>query len=448
MSSKQSDLEHSKKDAKRVIDPEQLSIESRLPSMQKILFFAASVTFVLIGIYPLVSGRFALWNSGPIANSHRLIAADCKKCHAEPFTRVSDDQCLSCHNLTAHSKELIGFSDKHPKLEASCSACHHEHNGDNGLVLKKADQCVDCHANIKKLKGDSKLLSVDHLASHPQFRVELVTSAGIKERVSLDDRLKLIDTAKIKLNHSVHLKEGLRGPDGPTTLKCGSCHQLDSDFKRIRPISFDSHCRDCHTLGFDEKLPDAQVPHGDAEAVYPALFAEYSKLLLSAGAGAGEGDLARRFPSGESLKRPEDPVSVRAAEQSARQAEAELFTKTGCFLCHSYSEKDPAKQTPVNSHYQIAAPGIPDRWFRAARFSHGAHEQFRCESCHADARKSSETKDILLPGVQFCRECHQQGAGPGFVESGCGECHSYHAAIGFPDEKKHTIADYLRGLMR
>jgi hypothetical protein len=446
MSSQQSD-----KHGKRVIDPGQLSVESHLPSMQKIVIFAACFTLLLIGVYPLVSGRFALWNSGPIASSHGLIARDCKKCHVEPFAKVRDQDCLSCHNLTEHSKGLAAFGDKHPKLQASCSACHHEHNGVKGLVLKKAEFCVNCHASIDQLTGDSKLLSVKNFATHPQFRVELLQGAGVKERVSLDDKIKLIDTAKIKLNHAVHLKEGLRGADGPTTLKCGSCHQLDSDFKGIRPISFDSHCRDCHTLGFDERLPEAKVPHGDAEAVYPALFAEYSKLLLSESAPAASGDssvLPRRFPSGESINKPDDQIGVREVEQSARQAERELFTKTGCFLCHSYSLKSLAEQTPGNSHYEIAAPGIPQRWFSAARFSHGAHEEFRCESCHADARKSSETKDVLLPGVHLCRECHQQGASSGFVESGCGECHSYHAALGFPDEKKHTIADYLRGLMR
>ena len=423
-------------------------VESHLPSMRTILLALAALTLLACGVYPLVSNRFASWNSGPISNAHRLIAHDCTKCHAEPFVRVRDQECLQCHNMTEHSKSLASFTTQHPDLETRCGSCHMEHNGDHGLRLKDADFCVSCHATMPALKSDSAILAVRHFADHPQFRISVKDSSGKVERVSLDDTAKAVDHAQIKLNHAVHLRAGLRGPGGPTTLTCQSCHELDADFKRMRPVSFDKHCRQCHTLGFDERLPDAQVPHGDAEAVYPALFTEYSKLLTQTSAPEG-GDLAvRRFPSGEAPTGPERPLNVAAVERSAREAETQLFTKTACFLCHSYNQKDPAQQTPSNSHYTIKQPNVPDNWLPAAHFSHGAHEEFSCESCHEKTRNSTETKDVLLPGIKLCRDCHQQGAAPGYVESGCSECHSYHAAIGFPYEKKHTIVDYLRGLTR
>lgn len=424
------------------------TVETHLPRMRTIVLTIATFTILAGGVYPLVTQHFALWNSGPIANAHRLIGKDCTKCHATPFQHVQDQECQSCHNVTEHSPAMATFAKVHADLQQRCSTCHMEHNGDHGLILKDADYCVSCHASMPKLSPDSEVLAVAHFASHPQFRVVQESDTGTKERVSLDDRQRLVDRAQIKLNHAVHLKTGLRGPDGPTTLVCQSCHQLESDFKRIRPISFDSHCRSCHTLGFDERLPESQVPHGDAEAVYPALFTEYSKLV-SSGATSGTAPApTRRFPSEHSAPESQMPMNVVAVAENARAAETQLFTKTGCYLCHSHSEKPVSDWTSSNSHYAISPPRIPAVWFPAARFSHGAHEEFTCESCHGSARKSTETKDVLLPGIALCRDCHQQGASPGYVESGCGECHSYHVALGFPNEKKHTIAHYLRGLMR
>jgi len=425
-------------------------LESNLPSIKTLVIVLSSVTLVACGVYPLVTKHFSLWNSGPISNAHRLIESDCKKCHSEPFKRVQDKECLTCHALSEHSKDLASFVEKHTDLNVRCSTCHMEHNGDRGLLLKDADFCVNCHGDMKGLKGDSELLSVSHFNSHPQFRIKVAGEPGKTERVSLDDQTRVKDNTKIKLNHSVHLKAGLRGKNGPVDLTCRSCHQIDGDFKKIKPISFDSHCRDCHSLGFDERLPDAQVPHGDSEAVYPALFTEYSKLMLGGEVIRDTSNLERQFPSSdhgvsiEALK----PKDLAAVEDSARDAEKLLFTKTGCYLCHSYKEKDPNECTKTGSRYLIDKPEIPEVWLPAARFSHGAHEEFSCESCHKNVANSTETTDVLIPGIALCRDCHQQDAKPGYVESGCGECHSYHAALGFPNEKKQSISDYLRSLTR
>jgi predicted CXXCH cytochrome family protein len=45
-----------------------------------------------------------------------------------------------------------------------------------------------------------------------------------------------------------------------------------------------------------------------------------------------------------------------------------------------------------------------------------------CTECHA-AAASTETKDVLLPKVETCRDCHQVRVG---ARSGCVECHRYH----------------------
>jgi predicted CXXCH cytochrome family protein len=50
-----------------------------------------------------------------------------------------------------------------------------------------------------------------------------------------------------------------------------------------------------------------------------------------------------------------------------------------------------------------------------------------CTACHTHIPQSRVSADINVPGIELCRDCHQQGgravsAAPG----GCFECHSYH----------------------
>jgi hypothetical protein len=428
----------------------QLSIEAYLPPMRYVVFAVAVVTCIACALYPLVSRSFLLWNSGPISNSHSLIAKDCQKCHAEPFVPVQDKECLVCHKMSEHSKDFVNFTTKHPHLTMRCGVCHMEHNGDRGLLLNDAHFCTSCHASMSDHQPDTSILNVSGIHSHPQFRVSVRNESGNIERVAVDDPVKAVDRTPIKLNHAIHLKEGLRGKNGPVTLECNSCHQLTDSLKTFKPISFDSHCRDCHALGFDERIPDAQVPHSDAEAVYPALFTEYTKLLTLGQSQAGaqsEEEPARLFPSSKP-KQAGSPSNAFSVVENARAAEKQLFTRTGCVLCHSYSEKSPAERVDTNSHYVIPAPNIPSVWLPKARFGHGAHEEFSCESCHEKTRNSTETTDILLPKIDLCQQCHAQGRGPGTVESGCAQCHSYHDALGIPEQKKQTITDYLNSLTR
>lgn len=429
-----------------------LSIEHHLPSMRTIVGAVVVIGMLGLLVYPLVLSSFGFWNSGPISNAHKLIEADCQKCHAQPFQRVQDRECLTCHALTEHSKELASFTKAHPQLEMRCAQCHMEHNGDGHVISKDSDFCVGCHADMRKLYDKASVLDVRDFKSHPEFRISALESSGAVVRVSLDDKEKAVDRAQIKLNHEIHLKPGLRGKDGPVTLECNSCHQLDTDFKKLKPIAFDSHCRDCHSLGFDERLPSSEVPHGDEEAVYPALFTEYTKLLLLKEDGSIKSDSqdrVRTMPSAAASSLTGlQTASVGMVATSAREAEKQLFTRTGCFLCHSVTEKSGQDQTDTNSHYRVRKPEIPAVWFPAARFSHGAHEEFACESCHDKTRNSSKTSDVLLPGKKLCQECHADGDKVGHVRSGCAECHSYHDAIGIPHEKKQNIADYLHGLTR
>jgi hypothetical protein len=62
-------------------------------------------------------------------------------------------------------------------------------------------------------------------------------------------------------------------------------------------------------------------------------------------------------------------------------------------------------------------------WFARAEFAHRPHRAVECESCHAAARASTKTADVLIPAMKSCLPCH------GKSEAGldrCSECHLYH----------------------
>ena len=309
---------------------------------------------------------------------------------------------------------------------------------------------MECHSNLQGLKLDSTIENVASFDLHPQFRISVKDQAGNEIRVSLDDKQLARDDAAIKLNHAVHLKPGLLGKDGPVTLECSACHQPQVDRKSFKPIDFNSHCRDCHSLGFDERLPDIEVPHGDAESVYPALFTEYTKLFLLNSETTPATDRKERImpDANRSLDKVSPRVDTRLVVQSAREAEERLFTKTACAECHTVSERPASEQRQEGSHYTVKKPRIRQLWFRAANFSHAAHDPFSCESCHSGVDKSSDTSDVLLPSIALCRDCHAELPKEGLIESDCVMCHSYHDSKGIAVSDKREILDYLRSIER
>lgn len=428
-----------------------LHVESYLPRMRTLSALCGAVVFLIWACFPASRDRFDSWSSGPVSNAHKTIERDCYRCHGAPFRPVQDNDCLSCHSMTEHAAGFETFVKQHANLSMRCSECHMEHNGDNGIISKDSRQCVSCHGGMRESRHSGDILDVVSFAQHPQFRVTVTRADGTDERVSLDDKANVRDSTALKLNHAVHLKKGLRGAHGPTTLECNACHNLESDRRSMQPISFDKHCRECHSLGFDERLPNTQLPHGDSETIYPTLFAEYAKLLLLNNGDALhlQSDQLRAMPLGTELPTPKDlsPEALKV-QHAARQAEEEVFTRTGCYLCHDYREKPLSAQKDDQTRYTISKPNVPNTFMTKAHFDHGAHENVTCESCHEKTRTSTETSDLLLPGIQTCRQCHIDGDTKGFVRSECAQCHVYHKALEVPAGQKQTLTDYLHSLNR
>jgi hypothetical protein len=119
--------------------------------------------------------------------------------------------------------------------------------------------------------------------------------------------------------------------------------------------------------------------------------------------------------------RPVPPIPRNAQEWVAqRLTDAQLLLwRKACKECHALSYPSGPESLPV-----VAKAAITTRWLPHASFDHEAHQLLACASCHARANNSKETSDVLIPGIQVCRECHRSGGNS--AEARCFECHTYH----------------------
>src|SRR5580693_7630781 len=177
-----------------------------IPRWRRIL----SGVFVVAGVawlgWHAVAGSPKPYNAGPLARAHALLGQKCGACHVTTGSyqlNATDRACLACHDGPVHQTDQT--------FTPSCSSCHVEHQGSVRLASTSDRACSQCHADLKTTRGPAKFVSnISGFDNHPEFAVL---------------RPGAIDPATIKFNHHVHLKEDLRGPNGPVQLKCADCHR-------------------------------------------------------------------------------------------------------------------------------------------------------------------------------------------------------------------------------
>ena len=126
---------------------------------------------------------------------------------------------------------------------------------------------------------------------------------------------------------------------------------------------------------------------------------------------------------------------VQCRDQGVSEVQKRLYTggkQSVCGLCHTLEDPPPGSQLPT-----VVRPEIPVRWFMHGKFEHQAHirattikataaNKNPCELCHSPdlaASQSTQTSDVLLPGIASCQKCHSSAGGVRFQ---CVTCHQYH----------------------
>ena len=405
------------------------------------IFSAAAPLAALLWVGALTaSGSRTPYSPGPLSAAHAFVEHRCEVCHGGPKgaappsafrAHTTEAACLTCHDGPAHAPNQ--------PPAPGCATCHREHGG--RVQLAKTDErfCIDCHADLQTTQGAPKVARQvgSFPARHPEF-------AARRSGVS--------DPARIRFNHAVHVKPDLRGPKGPESLACTTCHVPEAATAAsgsgrplrtglMAPVTYERSCASCHPLFFDERL-ERVAPHAE-----PAAVRAFVREALTEYIRANPGDISkpdaglRRVPL--NFPRPPEPPARDASEWIARRAVADerlLWNKT-CVECHEQGPAGPNQGLPG-----YAATNITKRWMPRAAFDHSPHLMMTCASCHV-AEGSTKTSDVLLPPVATCASCHG-GARRTVLretpqaERRCFECHRYHDwTKARPVRPSYTLSD-------
>lgn len=402
-----------------------------------------------------------MWSSGALSSAHHALEKDCQACHVDAFVTVKDETCLTCHTDDAHDHaakprlltargepeglEVIGaaFASAFNKPPGRCVECHSEHEGAGAMEPTAQKFCADCHDGMDGRLTDTKLENAsDFGIAHPQFRPAVLVTPGGKnpprKRISLDD--KPTENNGLKFPHDVHLSRTggvaqmgrrLSADYGfGDSLVCKDCHTPDANGVRFEPVDMKEDCSMCHSLAFDEIGGTVRtLRHGEPEMVQADLRAYYRSTRPTRPINLG--GMARRRPGSSTEARVASDYAraVSFRPSRANLAIRQVFSRGGaCFDCHGVTPPT----APGRVDYGIMPVTQTDRYMHKGWFSHEAHKEEKCSSCH-NATASKTAEDLLLPGIKTCRECHggefQKAAD---VPSTCAMCHDYHADDGAP----------------
>lgn len=374
-----------------------------------------------------MSGKFTgVWNPGPVSRSHQIFGSDCRACHEFPFVQVRDGACLACHkDIREHValKQLTGPRG-HSFADARCAECHRDHKGIQ-MAPRAQEQCADCHRDIQALAAQAGSGNVtDFRVDHPPFRLSMLDAGapGTVRRVRQGSAAPA-ENSNLKFNHALHLdKAGVRSPgDKRATLECSSCHQPAEGGRLMAAVTMEKHCQECHSLAFEPRLTERQVPHGSETAIATMLREFYARLVLGdAPPGVTPSpDLPRARP-GAVLAYRERQQALRVADERARRVLRDLFETRGvCATCH-YVQRD-------EDGWKVAPVVITSHWMPQSSFTHAKHGTLSCAGCHEISR-SREARDVGMPDIGKCRDCHVGArAVVDKVTSDCTTCHQFHA---------------------
>jgi hypothetical protein len=385
-----------------------------------------AIALLWLGWYALARNN-RVYSSGKMSSAHAVLTAQCSSCHLKEVNsfsaKATDQSCSACHNAPLHHANQT--------FTPVCASCHVEHRGHLRLAVTADITCTQCHADLHTTGAATRFTAdiTRFNGGHPEFAI-------LRDGGS--------DPGTIKLNHAVHLKGNLRGPNGPVQLDCDDCHRtlrpesgwrfgsnqsqdqpvvqtaippsVDAIRAYMSPVTYAKHCIACHGLQFDARFQES-APHDTPEVIHAFLVQKFQQYIPGHSA-----ELRVTAPQRNIPQKPIPPdVRVLTSQQwvALRVAESEelLWRKT-CAQCH-------ALNFAVNAVLpSVAKSNITRRWFQHAVFNHDTHKLLKCVECHAGAPKSQETSDVLLPGIQTCERCHRGGREA--VESRCFECHIYH----------------------
>jgi len=439
---------------------------------------APAIAMVWLGLHVFEHDN-RVYSSGRLSEAHAVLEKECAACHVRQAggfsATAADSACLACHDGPQHH-----VSDTHTKL--ACKECHAEHRGRVNVAATRSQSCAQCHGDLSATNRESKY--VKHIGSfedgHPEFAT-LRSAAGAAPTdsgtIKLNHALHMRAIRRDPTGPIVQLDCANCHSSSATNPDLAYCDpryraasvsykendvvlQIDGETLRpprpitgrelMAPPKFANACAGCHLLTFDTRF-DEGAPHDKPQVIHAYLAKKFSEYIAAHPAELNEVQDPRRNLTGRAARPASRAISAPQWVAERVAVSEELLWHKTCSQCHSISATtlhdvriarwdaakpreasriaSPAGNTPepkasANSLPNVAPAKLTLQWLPHSRFDHDAHRGFSCTSCHQSALKSTETSDILIPGIATCQKCHAPGAG--YAESRCFECHTYH----------------------
>ena len=420
-----------------------------------------------------------VYSSGRMSEAHAVLERECATCHVQQAgafsAKAANTACLSCHDGPMHHVN--------PTKSLPCAACHVEHRGRVNLSAASNQACAECHANLSTIYRATAYSP--HIRSfeegHPEFsalrsvggmpardpgtiklnhalHMKLIRRGPSGPNVQLEcgdchrtaaaaERTKWPYIDWQYMNYSPSYARGIVQDDPEQNVSLAPSTP-SSGRELMAPVKFATACSGCHSLAFDKRFSEG-VPHDRPHVIGAFLFQKFMTYIAVHPNELRETQNPDRDLSGRRLA---EKARVLTPDQWVAEkvavAEELLWHKT-CAQCHSLtmtplqdtkiarwetagpqsSTRPASGQAEPSAAYSVPRPAIAPanttvRWTPHAKFDHSAHTGFTCVSCHEKALASTETTDVLLPGIATCQTCHAPG--PDHAESRCFECHTYH----------------------
>ena len=384
----------------------------------------------------------AAWSTGPLSLAHSSLGDRCEACHVKPFEAVRDAACLSCHqDVHDHAPPMrLGAARGSGNLgdrflwriahqfgkpgPGACSDCHTEHESAARMAPPGQAFCAECHGSLKDRLPDTGLGdAADFGKRHPEFRPAIPLTAGSPALTRVSLAVHPREAGGLTFPHRLHLEKrggvaqmaariGAEQGFGGNGLGCKDCHRSTPDGVRFQPIDMERDCQSCHSLAYDRVGGIVRrLRHGDVDQMVADLAAAPSVRAPIVGGRSRPGQFAN---GGVYFAR------FVPAAGGAGLVERALSRDGICGECHTPSA--------VGGRFSVVPVAQVSRFFDHGWFSHAAHKQEQCASCHG-VERSQSAGDLLLPGIKTCRTCHQgEDAAAPKVPSGCAMCHNYHVS--------------------
>jgi hypothetical protein len=428
-----------------------------------------------------------VYSSGRLSGAHAVLEKQCAACHVQQAggfsAAAADSACLACHDGPAHHEtaartEKLACAECHVEHRGrvnlaatgnqSCAQCHGNPPKVMAVTSSTFAHAISSfgtgHPEFAVLRAQQGTMPVDDgtIKVNHALHMKLIRRGPDGPIVQLDcgdcHRTAASGDRNWTYSHSHYVAADQTPPAHSLRVAKPRFPEIDNAVwdnrtvlqaarprtgrELMTPPRFANACVGCHSLAFDKRFDD-DVPHDKPEVVHAFLIKRYSDYIAAHPKKVLEARDVQRLPSrpvptAATIRTP----GMWVAEQVA--AAEELLWRKTCAQCHAvltplkaarwetWDEETgittPMTKTEIAAAQRrlptVLASNIAELWLPHARFDHDAHRGFSCAGCHQNALKSTETSDILIPGIAVCQTCHAPGAGR--AESRCFECHTYH----------------------